>query len=353
MVMSFTEAKEICVCLAKARVPILLRGAHGIGKSQIPKYLKKVLGYETLIDKRLSQESEGGMLGIPRFHEEGYTTYTPTDWIWKASKEPCILFLDEIDRAEMQLKNGAFQLMDSRTINGTRMHNDTIIIGAINGGIHGKRYMVHPMDPAELSRYFIIDLEPTVNEWLKWAEEEGIHPNIISFIKKYPSYLQHDGEFKNDKVYPCRRSWERLSSVIEENKLDFIQDSKKIYNISICAVGFETATSFSSYCSNDNTIDLSAKALLSGKFESYKKLTNSQIMEAMLNLETYEKENELSDDDCKMIISFYLKCPDEYLNKMISIFSNSNLMKVFLTKINLKDGTEIIFQNWWRDRIGA
>ena len=67
-----------------------------------------------------------------------------------ACTEACVLFFDEIDRATMEVRQGIFELTDSRKINGHYLHPDTVIIGAVNGGEHGSQYQVGEFDPAEV-----------------------------------------------------------------------------------------------------------------------------------------------------------------------------------------------------------
>jgi len=301
MAVSMREAIEISILIAKARYPILLRGSHGIGKSMLAYQLGKVFGLE-IIEKRLSQMSEGDFLGIPFKHEDGYTKTSPMYWLWRASNEPVVLFLDEIDRADRQLRQAAFQLMDSRMIDGVNLHPDTIIIGAINGGIHGRHYMVQPMDPAELSRYSVIDLEPTQNEWFEWAKENNIATTIVSFISSNPTALEHFGDFEQDNVYPCRRSWERFSKVLTTSNINLYDVSKQnlIYNIGKCYVGVKTSTSFISFLKN-KSFDININDLLNGNMKKhFKKLTHSQINEIFFKLENGEQlKTKLKDEELK------------------------------------------------------
>src|SRR5574342_516538 len=91
-----------------SRQSILIRGRHGIGKSQLVKQLGKhfaaELGLDNIsitgpggfvIDRRLAQMSEGDMIGLPDL-KDGVTRFAPPSWYMEAVKEPRILFLDEV-----------------------------------------------------------------------------------------------------------------------------------------------------------------------------------------------------------------------------------------------------------------
>ena len=71
---------------------VLLRGPHGIGKSQV---VRKVAQFFTLpvTDRRLSQMTEGDMVGLPSTDGE-VTRFNPPDWFKAACDKPVCLFLD-------------------------------------------------------------------------------------------------------------------------------------------------------------------------------------------------------------------------------------------------------------------
>jgi midasin (ATPase involved in ribosome maturation) len=90
-----------------AQISVLLRGETGIGKSYIVKGLGKSLGMK-VIDRRLSQMTEGDLLGLPSI-VDGTTQWNPPDWFHEACEHGVILFLDEMNRATREVQQGAFQ----------------------------------------------------------------------------------------------------------------------------------------------------------------------------------------------------------------------------------------------------
>ena len=101
----------------------------------------------------------------------------------------------------------AFQLVLDRELNGHKLHPDTRVFCAINAT---SDYQVNEIDPALLDRFWVIDLEPDTEDWIKWAKENDIDSLIIDFIKQNPAHLRHEGQMEPGKVYPTPRSYERL-----------------------------------------------------------------------------------------------------------------------------------------------
>ena len=79
---------------------ILIRGDHGVGKSQLIHQLAAAKGKE-LIDVRASTMQEGDAVGYPNLEAikaTGVATFALPSWYVRACKEGVILFLDELNR---------------------------------------------------------------------------------------------------------------------------------------------------------------------------------------------------------------------------------------------------------------
>lgn len=278
-----------------ADISVLVAGATGIGKSDIFHQIGKDLGLP-VIDRRLSQMTEGDIIGLPSL-EDGTTKFVPVDWIIKASKQPVVLFLDEINRATVEVQQCAFQLVLDREINGTKLHPETRIYAAVNAGAN---YQVNDMGPALLRRFWSTSLEPTVDDWLEWARSrEDIDKLFCEFIHHNPKLLNHTGEFEPDKVYPNPASWHRLARSLNHcgwNPSDFIGESLPAGFYSLCTgfVGVETAGSFTTYVKKYE-YHYSAEDILDN-FDSLKKglmnLSNEKVNEMIDKLDYHARNND-------------------------------------------------------------
>jgi hypothetical protein len=190
-----------------AEQAVLIRGPHGIGKSNIVKQIADDACL-SLIDRRLAQMTEGDIIGLPQL-EDGVTRFCPVDWILRACKEPVALFLDELNRATVEVQQCAFQLVLDRELNGNKLHPETRIFCAINASAD---YQVNDMDPALLDRFWAVDLCPTEKDWIDWASQNYIDEVMIDFVRHYPAHLRHTGQIEPGKIYPTPRSYEKLNS---------------------------------------------------------------------------------------------------------------------------------------------
>jgi len=283
MHIDFDTLKRLLPHVIRSRKPILIRGKHGIGKSEIVYQLApKVAEFMHLADKsyvypiverRASQMADAGdLMGLPTMDGET-TQFLPMKWFHQACSQPCILFLDEIDRAPSDVRQAIFELTDSRKIAGHTLHKDTLIVACVNGGQGENQYQVGEMDPAELSRWTVFDVKPSTGDWLTHAKEK-IEPQIYDFIKGSPSFLEHSqGEFEPNKVYPSRRSWFRLNDALANSGL-LEESPHDLLFLASAFVGHEAATQFHDFCKNYSTQVTPEDIIFHGK---YNKTANWEI----------------------------------------------------------------------------
>ena len=326
--------------IINARFPVLIRGRHGIGKSTVVYQLAKRLGLP-VVERRASQMTEGDLLGLPKL-KKSVTSWCPPEWLATACNEPVVLFLDEVDRATLEVRQGIFELCDSRKIAGNALHPDTLIFACVNGGEHGSQYQVGEMDPAELDRYTVFDVEPTVEDWLNWAKG-NISQEIWDFINHNHGHLEHKGDYEPNKVYPSRRSWERLSQTLS-GMGDEIESSSVTYQISQAFIGFEGAVAFNNFL-KDYDRQVSIEDLLDdGKFDLIKKWKindHNAMVEKMKSKDIFSQR--LSDTRLDNLAKYFVSLPSEIVMVLWQALAQTdestyNIAKLWAIEV---DGTSI------------
>jgi hypothetical protein len=268
MGMDFKTFGSVVKAITDARYPVMIRGRHGVGKSETVYQFAAAAGLP-VVERRASQMTEGDLVGLPVIDGDR-TAWNPPDWYKEACSKPVVLFMDELDRATQEVRQGFFQLADSRTINGHRLHPDTLIFAAVNGGVHGAQYAVNDMDPAELDRWTVFDLEPSEEDFLSYANGK-INPVMWDFLNQNRMHLEHKGEFEPGKVYPSRRSWERFSRTVDALLTGeaFKTNAHKVYTIGQGFVGFEAAVAMKDFIDKYER-QVTVEDILTGKLEKTK-----------------------------------------------------------------------------------
>ena len=292
MAISFAVFNSVLPSIIDAKFPILIRGRHGIGKSTIVYQIAEQRGLP-VVERRASQMTEGDLLGLPKV-EGNVTMWLAPEWLHQACNNPVVLFLDEVDRATLEVRQGIFELCDSRKIAGYTLHPDTIIFACVNGGgDHGDQYWVSEMDPAELDRYSVFDVKPTVEDWLTWVDG-SVNQAIWDFINDNHQHLEHNDDYEPNKVYPSRRSWERLSRTVEGQDLKVLANTGVLYHLATGFIGFEGAVALVDYVKNYNKI-VTVEDILEGKHaltEKFKINDHNALIERFKQSKVFDRDLE-------------------------------------------------------------
>lgn len=268
--MNVNTFKDIAANLPP-HIAVLMRGPTGIGKSYMAKALAEELDLP-LIDVRGSTMDESQVSGIPDFETSktaGVATFVLPSWYVRACQAPAVLMLDELNRSMPQVMQSFFQVVLDRELGNdadgkpVRLHPETRVIAAVN---YGSEYDVNEMDPALLRRFWVVDLEPTAEDWVNWAATVDIDPITIDFIRQNPVHLRvdpKDGE--PGTVLPTPASWHRLDESLQHMGLKPTEiagnTDARLYPLAQGFVGTEAAIAFTDWVENYEFV-LSAEDVL-------------------------------------------------------------------------------------------
>ena len=240
---------------------IMLMGKHGIGKSQILEKFYTAKGCK-VVPLFLGQMSDpGDLIGIPHKNEEtGHTEFMPPYW-FPTDDTPVVLFLDELNRARPEVLQTIMDLALNRKLAGRSLPVGSRIISAVN---NGEEYQLTDLDPALVSRFNIYEFVPSVQDWLLWANKNGVDDRIIDYISANPKALDNQSSIEElDKLEktPDRRGWVRVSEIIKDKPV--LKQSHKSMIAGI--VGGVAANRFIEFLDKNHI--LTAKELLHDNFE--------------------------------------------------------------------------------------
>ena len=340
MAIDFATFVKVAPHVAAVRKPVLIRGRHGVGKSEVVYQIADGLSMP-VVERRASQMTEGDLVGLPS--TDGNTTsFNPPDWFKTACDNPVVLFLDEVDRATIEVRQGIFELTDSRKLNGHVLHKDTLIFAAVNGGEHGDQYQVGEMDPAELDRWTVFDVEPSAEDWLTWAKDkvDGI---LWDFINQNRNHLEHTGDFEPNKVYPSRRSWVRLNDCFAQaNLLAEDADTSVMFPLATGFVGFEAAVSFKDFVDNYERQVTIENILDEGKIQLTERFginDHNAIVEKMEAKEIFTAP--LSEERIENLARYFMVVPSEVGMKLWTVLGQGDNANVIAFHGTVVDGKSI------------
>ena len=217
----------------KSNRPILVFGPPGAGKSQMIHQARE--DDDLVIDCRLTSLESIDMRGLPIIKKDALTK-NPEAVVWvrpeflpgdegvvvegkKYTKG--ILFLDEINTAQIAVQAPALQLVLDRKIGPHRLGKGWYIAAAGNRSEDGCH--VNPMSAALLDRFAIYDYTPSAGVWTEWAIKNDVHENVVGFISFSPSSLLSP---RRDEYSPSSnpRSWCFVSDMLKTGAKPDVSD---------------------------------------------------------------------------------------------------------------------------------
>lgn len=227
----------------KSKLPILIKGAPGIGKSDIVASACKEAGADLIISHPVvSDPTDYKGLPFPSedCKEAVFLPFGELNRIINADK-PTVFFLDDLGQAPMSVQAAAMQLILARRVNGHKVSNHVVFIAATNrredrAGVSGI------LEPVKSRFAAIVELTPDLDDWVAWARENNMPPELISFIRFKPTLL-HDfkptGDITNT---PCPRTVAYVGKIINANPPEGV-----LYGLVEGAAGSGFAAEFNAY----------------------------------------------------------------------------------------------------------
>lgn len=214
-----TEAGGYRVPL-EAQRPVFLMGPPGVGKTAVVAQVaaKLDIGYAAYT---MTHHTRQSALGLPLIaHREiggrdcPVTEYTMSEIVasvWSKAEtgaERGILFLDEINCVSESLMPAMLQLLQYKTFGVHALPRGWVIVCAGNPPKYN-RY-AHTFDAVTMDRLRVIEVEPDLEAWRRYAVERGTHGAVRSYLAlRAEDFYVSDG----DRIVTAR-SWSDLSDMM-------------------------------------------------------------------------------------------------------------------------------------------
>ncbi len=214
------KPSELQTLLAKTierKLPVMITGAPGIGKSDIVTQAAAIANAECVVMHPVVSDPTDfkGMPWVFQQNGESIADFIPFGEMLKLihADKPTVCFMDDVGQASNAVQAALMQLILARHINGKRISDHVSFVAATNR--RGDRAGVSGiLEPVKSRFKTIVELRPDLKEWITWAIGAGIQPQIIAYLRLRPHHLS-DFKPTSDLVNsPSPRTWAGLSDLI-------------------------------------------------------------------------------------------------------------------------------------------
>jgi energy-coupling factor transporter ATP-binding protein EcfA2 len=187
----------------QAKQPVLLVGGTGLGKSEILQQAADEFELDYIM-RDLSLMEPADLVGMPII-VSGRTHFAPPSFLPTGGRG--LLVLEELNRAQPYMLAPTLELLTARRLNDYVLPPGWLPVAAINparDGYTGTRQL----DAALEARFMRIEVKADKQQWLAWAGQHDIHPQVIGFVQWMPDVFE--------AIESNPRAWTAVSSVLKE-----------------------------------------------------------------------------------------------------------------------------------------
>jgi hypothetical protein len=312
----------------------------GVAKSAIAKSIAKKLGFHYM-DIRLSMRDETDVGLYPTIStiivngkETKCLDFVVPRWAVEANMQPTIIHFEELNRAQLQVRNAALQILLEREIGNDFKFNDTVLMMASGNLGEEDGTDVEEFDSALKNRLIHFSHTLGVDEWIENFAKDHCHPIIVSFIKSHPEYL-YKNPTERDNAYATPRSWTFLSDFIVSNYGKGSSPQEFLPSLQEVAHGYvgNSAQRFIQYCLemvNVSILDvLNRYDEIEKDLEKYNRDKNSELIQSLKEFDI----KDLSVKQLNNVTKFLKRVGDDELTAYLLFVLDSPNIDLTDTKI--------------------
>jgi hypothetical protein len=190
----------------------------GIAKSAIARSIADKMGFRYM-DIRLSMVDETDVGLYPSLDVvdgKKCLDFVVPRWALESNNQPTIIHFEELNRASLNVRNAALQILLERQIGIDFKFNNTVLMMCSGNLGDEDGTDVEEFDNALNNRLIHFSHTLGADEWIENFAKDNVHSVITSYIKAYPEKL-YQNPTENTKAYATPRSWKFMSDFIVGN----------------------------------------------------------------------------------------------------------------------------------------
>ena len=212
--LSPSQLAEFLAAAIPARHPVLIVGAPGVGKSDSVAQAAATAQADLIVSHPVTADPTDAK-GLPwKKDGEDAATFLPYGEMKRAiyAQKPTVWLLDDLGQASPAVQASFMQLILARRVNGHVLPDCVTFVAATNrradrAGVSGI------LEPVKSRFTSIVELVPTIDDWVQWAYANNVSPALIAFLRTKPDLLCDFKPSADLTNSPVPRTWHNLARI--------------------------------------------------------------------------------------------------------------------------------------------
>ena len=186
------------ISLLGNKITFVLQGDMGNGKSATLTTLGEKHSKHRIFYCDCTTKDVGDLM-LPMFSELDqngqFVRFVTNEELGIHIDDPVIIMVDEFGKANKSVQNALLCLMYERKMGSRKLHEESIVYATTNLGAEGVGDL---LPPHARNRFCVLTVKKWTNEqWMEWAINNQIDPQVILFAKENPEIFQSFTEVEN------------------------------------------------------------------------------------------------------------------------------------------------------------
>lgn len=212
--MTHTQLSTLLAATIPARLPVLIKGPPGIGKTDAVSAAAQLAQADLIVSHPVVSDPTDAK-GLPwKVEGRDAATFLPFGDLERAinAKTPTVWFLDDLGQATPAVQASFMHLILARQIAGHQLPEHVVFVAATNrredrAGVSGI------LEPVKSRFASIVELEADLDSWLMWANAQQINPLICAFLMFRPELLHQFAPTADLTNSPSPRTWVKAAQI--------------------------------------------------------------------------------------------------------------------------------------------
>jgi hypothetical protein len=212
--LSAIELVELLAAHLIRRMPVLVTGAPGVGKTDVAHQAASRTGFADVVVTHPAVEDPTDIKGLPTVDVHGNARWAPYGLLARvlSATSPTVLLADDLGQGSASVQAGYMQLLLARRVGEHALPDCVSIIACTNrrtdrAGVSGI------LEPVK-GRCTVVEMVADVDAWSQWAVSAGVDPYVIAFNRLRPELLSAFVPSADMTNSPTPRNWAAVSTIL-------------------------------------------------------------------------------------------------------------------------------------------